>query len=74
MVKQEIVALRDEMSVLKRLARAQDRKFEGSQEHALARRLWLAEEELRIARSTISSLGAEVSSCTVPQNSKPPHH
>ncbi|CAM9314510.1 unnamed protein product, partial [Hapterophycus canaliculatus] len=56
----EIVALRDELSVLTRLARAQDRKFEGSQEHALARRLWLTEEELRTARSTISSLGAEV--------------
>lgn len=67
MIEQEIVALRDELSVLKRLARAQDRKFEGCQAHALARRLWLAEEELRIARSTISSLGAEVSRCCVPK-------
>lgn len=45
---------------MNRLARAQDRKFEGSQGYALARRLWLAEEELRLARSTISALGAEV--------------
>lgn len=57
---QEIVALREELSVMNRLARAQDRKFEGSQGYALARRLWLAEEELRLARSTISTLGAEV--------------
>lgn len=45
---------------MNRLARAQDRKFEGSQGYALTRRLWLAEEELRLARSTISTLGAEV--------------
>lgn len=45
---------------MNRLARAQDRKFEGSQGYALTRRLWLAEEELRLARSTISALGAEV--------------
>lgn len=57
---QEIVALREELSVMNRLARAQDRKFEGSQGYALTRRLWLAEEELRLARSTISTLGAEV--------------
>lgn len=57
---QEIVALREELSVLNRLARAQDRKFEGSQGYALTRRLWLAEEELRLARSTVSTLGAEV--------------
>lgn len=57
---QKIVALREELSVMNRLARAQDRKFEGSQGHALSRRLWLAEEELRLARSTISTLGAEV--------------
>lgn len=57
---QEIVALREELSVLNRLARAQDRKFEGSQGYALTRRLWLAEEELRLSRSTISALGAEV--------------
>lgn len=59
---QEIAALREELSVMNRLARAQDRKFEGSQGYALTRRLWLAEEDLRIARSTISSLGAEVTS------------
>lgn len=57
---QEIVTLREELSVMNRLARAQDRKFEGSQGYALTRRLWLAEEELRLARSTISALGAEV--------------
>eukprot|EP00903_Cladosiphon_okamuranus_P015241 g14087.t1 len=57
---EEIVILREELSVMNRLARAQDRKFEGSQGYALTRRLWLAEEELRLARSTISALGAEV--------------
>eukprot|EP00752_Nemacystus_decipiens_P005204 g4723.t1 len=56
---EEIVVLREELSVMNRLARAQDRKFEGSQGYALARRLWLAEEELRLARSTISALGGE---------------
>lgn len=61
MLGQEIVVLREELSVMNRLARAQDRKFEGSQGYALTRRLWLAEEELRLARSTISALGAEVS-------------
>ena len=45
---------------MNRLARAQDRKFEGSEGYAMARRLWAVEEELRIARSTIASLGAEV--------------
>ncbi|CAN0032149.1 unnamed protein product, partial [Ectocarpus fasciculatus] len=57
---EEIVALREELSVMNRLARAQDRKFEGCHGYALARRLWLTEEELRTARSTISTLGAEV--------------
>ncbi|CAM9206973.1 unnamed protein product [Ectocarpus sp. 6 AP-2014] len=56
---EEIVALREELSVMNRLARAQDRKFEGCHGYALARRLWLTEEELRTARSTISTLGAE---------------
>lgn len=63
---QEIVALREELSVLNRLARAQDRKFEGCQGYALNRRLWLAEEELRLARSTISTLGAEVAHLSAP--------
>lgn len=45
---------------MNRLARAQDRKFEGSEGYAMARRLWAVEEELRVARSTIASLGAEV--------------
>lgn len=45
---------------MQRLARAQDRKFEGSSGYAMARRLWAAEEELRLARSTVSALGAEV--------------
>lgn len=61
-----MVALRGELAVMQRLARAQDRKFEGSSGYALARRLWAAEEELRLARSTISALGVEVrdSYCT----------
>lgn len=57
---QDIAALREELSVMQRLARAQDRKFEGSSGYAMARRLWAAEEELRLARSTASALGAEV--------------
>lgn len=46
---------------MQRLARAQDRKFEGSEGYAMARRLWAAEEELRMTKSTVSALGAEVS-------------
>lgn len=45
---------------MRRLARAQDRKFEGYEGYAMARRLWVAEEELRVARSTAASLGTEV--------------
>lgn len=45
---------------MNRLARAQDRKFEGSEGYAMARRLWAVEEDLRVARSTIASLGAKV--------------
>lgn len=58
--KQEIVALRDELAVVNRLARAQDRKFDGSEGYAMARRLWVAEEEQRTARSAVTSLTAEV--------------
>lgn len=57
---QDISALRGELEVMNRLARAQDRKFEGSEGYAMARRLWAVEEDLRVARSTIASLGAEV--------------
>lgn len=57
---QEIAVLREELAILKRLARAQDRKFEGSEGYAMARRLWAAEEELRVLRSKASSLAAEV--------------
>lgn len=58
---QDISALRDELDVMQRMARAQDRKFEGSEGYVMARRLWTAEEELRLSKSTVSALGAEVS-------------
>lgn len=57
---QAIAILREELEVLQRLSRAQDRKFKGSEGYSMARRLWEAEEELRVSRSTISALGAEV--------------
>ena len=57
---QDVSALRGELAVMNRLARAQDRKFEGSEGYAMARRLWAVEEGLRVARLTIASLEAEV--------------
>lgn len=58
--RQDVCALRGELEVINRLARAQDRKFEGSDRYAMAHRLWAVEEDLRVARSTIAFLGAEV--------------
>ena len=57
---QEIASLREELGVMQRLARAQDRKFEGFEGYAMAHRLWAVEEELRLARSTAASSVAEV--------------
>ena len=57
---QDVRALRGELEVMNRLARAQDRKFESSDRYTMARRLWAVEEDLRVARSTIAFLGAEV--------------
>lgn len=45
------------------LARAQDRKFDGSEGYAMARRLWTVENELKIAKEAASSSKVEVYLC-----------
>ncbi|CAM9733200.1 unnamed protein product [Ascophyllum nodosum] len=67
---EEIASLREELGVMQRLARAQDRKFEGFEGYAMAHRLWAVEEELRLARSTAASSVAELARLRETQNTQ----
>lgn len=62
-VLQEIASLREELAIMYSLARAQDRKFDGSEGYAMARRLWTVEKELRIAKEAAASSIVEVYWC-----------